>query len=222
MDSPYESVLQCQCTTLPFTTRIVYILAPMKLPSEATVAWANLCHGNVAVIYGMDWDNCLTPWPAPNSEKGCPPFKGLASEFLHQLKSQVFPTIERAIGFTKEPERNLVGISLSGLFALWAWIYDPGYFQNIASVSGSLWYPEFVDWVQSAQLAPSSGRAYFLLGEQERTSKNPLYNTVEAATRQILNILQSASIKANFNWNPGGHLAPIEPRLESAFKHLFT
>lgn len=221
MDSSNESVLQCQCTAMRYTSRMVYILAPMKLPGDATAAWADLCHGNVAVIYGMDWDNCLTPWPAPNSEKGSQPFRGQAAEFPLQLQTQVFPTIERAIGITATPERNLIGVSLSGLFALWAWIYHPGYFASIASLSGSLWYPQFVDWVQSSHLAPSLGQAYFLLGENERTSRNPLYNTVEAATRQVMAILQAANVRAAFNWNPGGHLAPLEPRIETALRHLF-
>lgn len=221
MISPNEAVLQCQCTTLPYTNRIVYILAPMKIPSEATVAWAHLCHGNVAVIYGMNWEENLTPWPSPNIKAGSSEFAGKAPQFLNQLKTQIFPTIERAIGLPSEIERDLVGISLSGLFALWAWISNPGFFHNVGIISGSLWYPKFVDWVQGSKLVKQAGKACLSLGKLERTSCNALFNTVESATNQVMAVLKAAGIACTFQWDEGGHKSPLEPRMESTIQRMF-
>ena len=48
----------------------------------------------------------------------------------------------------------IAGYSLAGLFALWA-AWNSGYFRRVASVSGSLWYPGFTDYIRNNE--PKSG-----------------------------------------------------------------
>lgn len=67
-------------------------------------------------LTGLDWD-ALPPWPAPPLRPGDAPFTGGAAKFLAALTETILPEAERAAGLA--PARHfLLGISLSGLFAL--------------------------------------------------------------------------------------------------------
>ena len=81
----------------------------------------------------------------------------------------------------------IAGYSLAGLFALWA-TWNSGYFRRVASVSGSLWYPGFTDYIRNNE--PKSGcgeksgpeKAYFSLGDRESRTRHPLMSRVDACT----------------------------------------
>lgn len=69
-------------------------------------------------LTGLDWD-ALPPWPAPSLRPGDAPFTGGGAEFLDALTETILSEAELAAGLA--PARHfLLGISLSGLFALWA------------------------------------------------------------------------------------------------------
>lgn len=95
-------------------------------------------------LTGLDWD-ALPPWPAPPLRPEDAPFTGGASEFLAALTETILPEAERAAGLA--PARHfLLGISLSGLFALWASCMTDR-FAACAALSGSFWYDGFTDWL---------------------------------------------------------------------------
>lgn len=213
--------LQCLCSTIESSETIAYILYPMDMLSE-WIAAASVRYGtNIAVITGMDWQNVFSPWAAPGVPKGTADFKGDSPKFLQQLRHDVIPLIERTLGIAEGAERSLVGISMSGLFALWQWMLCDT-FRNIASLSGSFWYEGFMDWMKSRSIPEKSGKAYFLLGDQEAKSKVKAFNVVAENTQAIVSLLRASGINTEFQSVPGNHYTDPIPRLDKAFSSLYT
>ena len=125
---------------------------------------------SIVVIEDVNWNDDMTPWAAEGVFKKAKPFGGRATSFLDKLTNEIIPEIEKTLGMV-DPERTIMGVSLSGLFAVWAGI-NTDTFTNIISISGSLWYDGFVEWMN--EHAPSSQikKVCMLLGEKE---KNVIY-----------------------------------------------
>ncbi|MDO4319224.1 MAG: alpha/beta hydrolase-fold protein [Bacteroidales bacterium] len=174
---------------------------------------------SIVVITGIDWQDALSPWPAKGVPRGCPDFKGLAPEFLSRLQDKVIPQIEASMGFTARPGRTLVGVSMSGLFALWQWMQCDT-FDNIASLSGSFWYDGFVESLKKQSIPHKNGHAYFLLGDREARSKVKAFDTVAADTQAIIALLDADGINTRFESVPGNHYADPIGRLDKAFAAL--
>ncbi|MDE6652916.1 MAG: hypothetical protein K2K37_00820 [Muribaculaceae bacterium] len=174
----------------------------------------------IVVITGMDWQNVFSPWSAPGVPKGDPDFKGESPDFLKLLQSKVIPAIEQNLRTSNPVERNLVGISMSGLFALWQWM-ECDTFKSIASLSGSFWYQGLIEWMQKIQIPHKTGKAFFLLGDQESHSNVKAFNSVGINTAEIIKLLKSAGIRTEFESVPGNHFANAIPRLEEAFNALY-
>ena len=194
---------------------ICYILSPMEPDSRQVELWSREYGITLAVITGMDWDNDLTPWPAQNVPPSDPPFEGHAAEFLQRLETDVIPAIEGDGRYT----RTLCGISLSGLFTLWAWMQTDT-FANIGSLSGSFWYEGFMQWLE-ANARAKAGRAYFSLGTKEGGPRGPKpFSRIQEQPRETVTILKSKGIACTFAPVPGTHFAPAAPRIEKMLDWL--
>ncbi|MDE6510800.1 MAG: hypothetical protein K2L00_01715 [Muribaculaceae bacterium] len=174
----------------------------------------------IVVITGMDWQNVFSPWPAPGVPKGDPDFKGESPEFLKLLQTKVIPQIEKALQMDADAERSLIGVSMSGLFALWQWMMCDT-FRSIASLSGSFWYEGFIDWMERIDIPHKSGMGFFLLGNQESKSNVKAFNSVGINTETIIELLKAKGIKVEFESVPGNHFSDPIPRLEKAFSALY-
>lgn len=210
-----------ECALFPSKgDNVAYILSPMggyeRLLSDLSVKYGI----SIAVISGMDWDDDLTPWPADGVPDGSEPFKGDAPQFLSRLVENVLPHIEVSLKCKTTPRRSLVGISLSGLFALWQWI-GCDVFTDIASISGSFWYDGFVDWLASRNMPRKNGMAYFSLGDKERLSAVSKFASVADDTAKVISILGSHGIDTRFRSVPGNHYQFLPERLELAFAALY-
>lgn len=213
--------LDCLCCRADDKGKIAYILYPMDILSGWIETAAKKYGTDIIVITGMDWQNVFSPWPSKGVPKGSPDFEGESPEFLNLLQNSIIPKIENLLGFADAPERTLVGVSMSGLFALWQWLKCDT-FVNIASLSGSLWYDGFIDWMKSREIPTKSGMAYFLLGDQEARSKVKAFNSVSADTEEAISLLDSHGIKTEFQSVPGNHYAAPIPRLDKAFTALYS
>lgn len=213
--------LSCLCSSQVKKNRIAYILYPMDILAEWIEPAAEKYGITIVEITGMDWQNVFSPWPAPGVPKGDPDFKGQSPEFLTLLQTKVIPEIEKALQIDANVERNLIGVSMSGLFALWQWM-ECDTFANIASLSGSFWYEGFIDWMKRIKIPQKSGMGFFLLGDQESKSNVKAFDTVGVNTAEILSLLKAAGIKAEFESVPGNHFADPIPRLEKAFNALYS
>lgn len=200
--------------------RICYILYPIDCQGEWIEAAAHNFGVSIAVITDMDWDNDLTPWPAKGEPAGSPDFEGNASKFLSTLVNNVVPEIERQLGMSSNVERTLTGVSLSGLFSLWQWMVNDT-FHNIISLSGSFWYDGFVKWIKTQPIPKKTGKAYFLLGNQEAKTKVKAFQSVQTDTMEIVNYLHDNGINDFFELVSGNHYQYGEQRLIRALTWMF-
>ena len=177
-------------------------------------------HGvSVVVIDDVDWNNDLTPWPAEGVFKKAKPFGGKAVAFLDKLTNEIVPGTERDMGI-EYAERTLLGVSLSGLFAVWA-AFNTDAFANIISISGSLWYDGFIEWMEKQMPSTQLKKVCMLLGEKEKNAKEKRMAAVEERSILAADILKAKSQAAvSFELVEGTHFSPILPRLERAMKTL--
>ncbi|MDE6702111.1 MAG: hypothetical protein K2K00_00355, partial [Muribaculaceae bacterium] len=204
--------LDCLCSSSGSKDKIAYILYPMDMLADWIERAAQEYDTTIVVVTGMDWQNVFSPWAAKGVPKGSPDFKGESPQFLKQLQQQVIPSVESSLGISNDATRTLVGVSMSGLFALWQWMVCDT-FANIASLSGSFWYEGFLDWFMNRPVPAKSGKAYFLLGNQESKSKVKAFSSVAENTEQIISRLSTAGIDVEFQSVPGNHYSDPIPRL---------
>lgn len=212
--------LRCQCCPSANDGRIAYILYPMDFLAGWIEPAVKRYGTSIVVITGMDWQNVLSPWPAKGAPKGSPDFKGEAPEFLRLLQSTVVPGIESMPGFSGGQRRTLVGVSMSGLFAMWQWMLCDT-FTDIASLSGSFWYEGFIEWMKGLDIPSKHGMAYFSLGDQEPNTRVKAFKPVAANTEAVISMLDKAGIRTVFESVPGNHYSDPIPRLDKAFTALY-
>ncbi len=124
-----------------------------------------------ATINITDWNADLSPWAIPPVFRNDESFTGGADAYLETLTGEIIPTIIGELG--SEPAYiALAGYSLAGLFAVYA-MYRTDRFARIASASGSMWFPGFMDFVKTHKPAAFPEKLYLSLGDKEaRTRKH--------------------------------------------------
>lgn len=153
--------LHCLCCKAD-SNRIAYILYPMDDMLTHWIESAAVKYGTtLVVVTGMDWQNVFSPWPAKGVPQGSPDFKGESPEFLKLLCNKLIPEIESSLDI-HEPERTLVGVSMSGLFALWQWM-ECDTFKNIASLSDHFGMTVFLNGLSRIQFPGRAERHSFCL-----------------------------------------------------------
>ena len=215
--------LKCVCATQNNKNKVVYMIYPEIVPfkNEWLEDMASKYNTNLAVIYipSDEWNDMLTPWPEPGETPDSPPFAGDAAKTLLQLQKVVIPSVEKTLDLPNNVTRNLIGVSLSGLFTLWQWLQS-SIFSSVASLSGSFWYPGFIDWFEGQSIPQKSGMAYFLLGVKEPKAWIKEYRSVGINTEKIVSGLKSAGIATEFSWVPGDHFTDPLERAELALSKL--
>lgn len=165
----------------------------------------------LATINIVDWNSDLSPWAIPPVYKNDEPFTGGADAYLETLTEEIIPTIIRELG--NEPEYiALAGYSLAGLFAVYA-MYRTDRFAKIASASGSLWYPGFMDFVKAHKPAALPEKLYLSLGDKEARARNQIMATVEQNTVDLYEHYKSLGVEAVFEMNPGNHFQDAAQRM---------
>lgn len=220
MDRHDIAGLHIICSSFINPERITYVLYPVDMLGQWIDGAAQKYDTTIAVVTGMQWDDDLTPWPAKGQPKGAKPFKGLAADFLEKLQRQVIPDTETRLGINDHADRDLVGVSLSGLFTLWQWIVCD-LFRSIACLSGSFWYEGFTTWLNIRDIPSKSGRAYFSLGDKESRTRVKAFKSVAADTQTVISKLRSSGIDAVFESVPGNHYDGMLSRLDKAFYYLY-
>ena len=179
-------------------------------------------HGiSIVVIDEVDWNDDLTPWAAKGVFKKAKPFGGKAALFLNKLTHEIIPDAEKQLGI-EEAERTILGVSLSGLFAVWS-MFETDAFTNAISISGSLWYDGFLEWMEEQTLSPRIKKVCMLLGEKEKNAKDKRMATVEDKTVAAADVIRAKSRATVISeLVEGTHFSPIMPRLEKAFEVFFS
>ena len=194
---------------------VCYVLLPERM-KEAEMDWleelVQKYSVNIVAISGMKWNDALTPWKAPALNPKEEDFKGKAKDFLSSLLGDIFVNTEQSLRL-HHPKRHLVGISLAGLFAVWASTVT-NKFESIASISGSFWYDGFVEWFKEQEL--KTDRYFLSLGDKEVKAKNERLASVGSCTEAILQIIQDKSNEVTFVTDEGNHFEFFKERIEKA------
>ena len=166
---------------------------------------------NFLNISGLNWGCDMTPWPCPPLFKGDDTvYSGGADDYLQLLMTEIVPgATDRVAGSPKDI--CLAGYSLGGLFALYA-MYKCDIFDCVASVSGSLWYPELLTFVTNNGVKKTPAKIYISLGDAEARTKNQILKTVRDNTEEIVDILRAGGFNVTLELNPGNHFRDPEKR----------
>lgn len=188
--------------------------------------WQRLRKGSeqpmaLVAVAPKSWDNDLTPWPAPPVFRGGRAYEGAAAAQLALLGREIMPWTEALLAqHGMAPSFSaLAGYSLAGLFTAWA-ATQCSLFERIASVSGSLWYPDFVKYVAANRPNPCVRCAYFSLGDAEPRTRNRAMRSVLEDTRQVAERFEQAGVATRFELNPGNHFMDEDLRTARGIRWL--
>lgn len=168
-------------------------------------------------IKPKSWNDDFTPWQAPAFRTGEEAPQGRADAYLSCLEEEIKPYMDAHYRTKSELQHTaLFGYSLGGLTAVYA-MYKTAVFGAIASLSGSLWYDGFCEWMERKKPLRTDLRVYLSLGKKESRSKNPRMAKVAECTQRAKEILAAQLKKpVHFDWNGGGHFHDIEGRFAKA------
>lgn len=184
------------------------------------------------------WNDDFTPWGACPFRAGEEAPQGRADIWLSRLTGEIKPYMDVHYRTKPEPEYTaLFGYSLGGLTAVYS-IYKTDIFGTVASLSGSLWFDGFCEFMEREKPLRTDMRVYFSLGKKESRSKNPRMCRVAECTKRAREILarqlgrpggdddtgEEGSLRTGkgntervyFEWNEGGHFHDIEGRFAKA------
>lgn len=165
-----------------------------------------------------DWNSELSPWFSKKVFAKADDFSGMAYNLLKTIENDIVTEVEKTLNITAN-HRTLIGYSLAGLFALWAG-YQTNIFQSFGSISGSLWFEGFVDFVKSNNLGRHVNKIYISLGDKESNTKNPVTSKVKDCTIEIENHLKKLGIQTLFEMNPSNHFHDVPLRMCKAIRYL--
>ena len=150
-----------------------------------------------------NWNQDLSPW------------KASAVFGKEEFGDGAARTLKEVLNICTDQERKycIGGYSLAGLFALWA-CCKTDLFSREASVSGSLWFPGFAEYLDENLPQGALDVAYLSLGKKEHKTPNRMMREVLADTKRCEQTLQDRGAKTLFECNPGNHFS--EPPLRSA------
>lgn len=135
------------------------------------------------------WNDDFTPWTVPAFRAGENAPQGRADTYFACLTEEIKPYLDTHYRTKPEPEHTaLFGYSLGGLTAVYA-IYRTNVFGAVASLSGSLWFDGFCEFMEQEKPRRTDLRVYLSLGKKESRSKNPRMGKVAACTERAREIL---------------------------------
>lgn len=194
-------------------------------------------------ICPKSWNDDFTPWSASAFRKGEDAPSGRADAYISCLTEEIKPYVDSNYRTRPEPEHTILfGYSLGGLAALYT-VYKTDVFGVVGSLSGSLWYDNFCEYMEQARPLRQDLRVYLSLGTKEKLSRNPRMSKVEQCTKKAQEILtrqldlqdshrnmlneqtdgsnsmsggQQNAERVRFEWNEGGHFHDITKRFAKA------
>lgn len=172
----------------------------------------------ICFLYIGDWDNALTPWPAPGLYKGDAPFQGLADQTLAEVEESVIPYLQATHHLTTN-RFALMGYSLGGLFSLYAFTKSSR-FEAVAGMSSSVWYKGWISYMEGVTLSPKQKFAYLSLGSKEKRANPPILHCVQDNTERTAELLREKGVETRFELNPGNHYQQVDERIKKGFDAL--
>ena len=192
-------------------SRYVYIIGGEEFVSSFLLSYPDAVFVSIKV---EDWNRYLSPYRAENPFRKGDYFSGDADTLLSSIINDLIPMVENK---EKKGERYLLGYSMGGLFSLYAASLSNAW-KGVGSVSGSLWYINFDEYISSHPLLTE--KVYLSLGRKEKESRNKVLKTVEEKTNIIYETIKSEGIECTFRLQEGGHFQDEEKRIRDAVSYL--
>ena len=93
-------------------------------------------------------------------------------------------------------------------------------FAWVASMSGSLWFPKFREYVLRHELMRQPEMLYMSLGDAEAKTKHAVLKTVQENTEAILQHYQELGVDVRWELNPGNHFRDVAMRSAKGIKAI--
>lgn len=176
------------------------------------------------IIVGITPQNRLndyTPWPSPGLD-GMQAFGGAGDMYLQFLADCLKPRIDALYPALPGPsDTSIIGASLGGLISLYA-LYRQNCFGHIVSISGSMWYPGFVNFMQNSVPCRSHTQVLLLSGRMESSGVPlPLRNSVKCLQQAHLILKKQLPLyDIPLLWDNGSHADGLVPRFEKALQWI--
>ena len=195
----------------------VYLCGAGEDAEALRAALAGAPAHTLVCVSGFDWERDLSPWPAPPLGRGRP-FAGGAADCLRLLTEDILPHAEALLP-APPAWRALAGYSLAVLFALWS-LGQTDVFSRAASMSGSLWYPGFLDYLSARTPSRRPDCIYLSLGDREAKARDPLLKTVRRATEAVAAHFRAQGIPTALEFPPGNHFENVTERTAAGIRWL--
>ncbi len=89
-----------------------------------------------------------------------------------------------------------------------------------ASMSGSLWFPKFREYVLRHELMRQPEMLYMSLGDAEAKTRHAVLKTVQENTEAIVRYYQEVGVDVRWELNPGNHFRDVAMRSAKGIKAL--
>ena len=161
----------------------------------------------------VQWNVDYPPWDSPAVSSKGDLFSGGANDYLSYLVDTVKPRIDSLFPTLSSPKDTaMIGYSLGGLFSLYS-LYCRQEFGKIGSLSGSLWFPNWMEFMEAHQPLHNGSKIYLSLGRAEEHIRNPIMASVGHCTRKAERLLLQSNVESvTLEWNNGGHFKDIPER----------
>lgn len=168
----------------------------------------------LAALAVDNWNDELSPWPAP-PVFGDTPFGDGAARTLELITAHIIPYFDEKFPDSRL-KRIIGGYSLAGLFSLWA-SYVCDEFAATAAASPSVWFEGWEDFMAGHYIR--SRFVYLSLGDKEHRTKNPvLQRSREMIEKTAEYIDEDHLILDNkLEINPGNHFFEAAERTAKGF-----
>ena len=161
----------------------------------------------LVAVSNLNWSHDMAPWDIPPISDKDEPCTGGADDYLRLLTDEIMPRAEESVA-GEPPWRGISGYSLAGLLAVYA-PYRTDAFSRVASMSGSLWFQGFPEFVLSNEMARRPDHIFMSLGEKESHTRNMFLRCVEDNTRDVVRHFTDIGIDTEFRMNPGNHFTDV-------------
>ena len=91
---------------------------------------------------------------------------------------------------------------------------------NIASASGSFWFPKFIDFVKTTNISSNVRKIYFSFENKESKTRNQVLATVEMNTIELEKIYNNKRIETIYEVNEGNHFKDATLRMAKGIKWI--
>ncbi len=171
-----------------------------------------------ATITDIDWNDEMSPWDLPPRYLNDGACTGGADKYIKKLTEDIIPKIKAEL--KAEPAYIAIsGYSLAGLFSIYS-LFNTDIFECAVSASGSLWFPDFSEYVNKHSFKKRPKKVYFSLGDKEANTRNQLLSTVKDKTGNIYQMFRDQGIYATFELNPGNHFKDPDYRMAKGIEWI--